>query len=128
MGPDVEKYLNGVVDTPASWRAGFVCWCLKNSGAMPFPYTVGARDILRKAGDAGLTTFTDPTQTPPLPGDIVVWWRVHQTNSWKGHTGYVHHAEQGRLFTIEGNKTSRVEGFDYSIVGMEKLLGFVRIK
>ena len=61
-----------------------------------------------------------------LPGDIVVWWR-ESVSSWKGHVGFVHHADQGKIFTIEGNKSARVEGFDYSIVGMEKLLGFVRI-
>ncbi|MES2707207.1 MAG: glycoside hydrolase domain-containing protein [Verrucomicrobiota bacterium] len=125
-GPDVEKYLHGLVDMPANWCAGFVCWCLDASGGMPFNYTVGARSILSRARSAGLTTFTDPLATAPLPGDIVVWWRV-RLSSWEGHTGYVHHVEGGRIYTIEGNKTSRVEGFDYSLVGMRQLLGFVRL-
>jgi hypothetical protein len=126
MGPDVDKYLHDIVEPPNNWCAGFVCWCLENSGPMPFPYTVGARAILSLAGQAGLTTFKDPLATRPQPGDIAVWWR-DSLASWRGHTGFVHHADQGRLFTIEGNKTSRVEGFDYPLVGMERLLGFVRI-
>jgi hypothetical protein len=93
---------------------------------MPFPYTVGARDILRKATDAGLQVFHDPTASRPLPGDIAVWWRV-APSGWKGHAGYVHHSDGGRLFTIEGNRTSRVQGFDYPLASVEKLLGFVRI-
>ncbi len=127
MGPDVDKYLNDIVEPPNDWCAGFVCWCLKESGAMPFPYTVGARKILSLAAQAGLTTFKDPTSTAPQPGDIVVWWRGSQSG-WQGHTGFVHHVDQGRLFTIEGNRTSRVEGFDYPLVGMEKLLGLVRLE
>lgn len=125
-GPDVEKYLNGIVATPANWCAGFVSWCLKESGPMPFDYTVGARSIRTKAKAAGLLTFEDPSETTPLPGDIVVWWRG-TLNGWEGHTGFVHHVSQGRIYTIEGNKTSKVEGFDYPLAGMEKLLGFVRL-
>jgi hypothetical protein len=126
MGPDVAKYLNGIVEPPNNWCAGFVCWCLKNSGGMPFPYTVAARKILSLAAEAGLTTFKDPVQTMPRPGDIAVWWR-NSLPSGLGHTGFVHHVDGGRMFTIEGNRTSRVEGFDYPVVGMQKLLGFVRL-
>lgn len=126
MGKHVEKYLNGIVSPPANWCAGFVCWCLKESGAMPFPYTVGARSILTRAENAGLTVFKNPTSTRPLPGDIVVWWRV-ALSSWEGHTGYVHHVEGGRIYTIEGNKTSKVEGFDYPVASMDRLLGFARL-
>jgi len=126
LGPDVNKYLNGIIEPPANWCAAFVSYCLKESGPMPFAYTLGARSLLTKAKSAGLTTFTDPFATPPEPGDIIVWWRV-KVSSWEGHTGFVHHVNQGRLYTIEGNKTSRVEGFDYPLVGMEKLLGFIRL-
>src|SRR5262249_45998465 len=113
-------------EPPANWCAGFVCWCLKSSGPMPFQYTLGARSILSLAEQAGLTVFKDPIAMLPLPGDIVVWWR-ESLAGWKGHTGFVHHVDQGHLFTIEGNRTSRVEGFDYSLVGMATLLGFVRM-
>ena len=125
-GPYVEKYLADLVTPPANWCAGFVSWCLRESGPMPFPYTVGARSLLTRARAAGLTVYTDPIATPPLPGDIVVWWRV-AVGGWQGHTGFVHRAEAGRLYTLEGNKTSRVEGFDYPLVGLEKLLGLVRV-
>ena len=92
---------------------------------MPFAYTVGARKILSLATQAGLATFEHPIFTLPCPGDIVVWWR-DSLASGLGHTGFVHHVDQGRLFTIEGNRSSRVGGFDYPVV--EKLLGFVRLE
>ncbi len=126
QGPDIEKYLNGIVDPPANWCAAFVCWCLRTSGPMPFPYTVAARRILSQARRAKLFTYDNPGTTPPLPGDLIVWWR-NRVDSWEGHTGIVHHAANGRLYVIEGNKTAKVEGFDYPLVGLEKLLGFVRL-
>lgn len=126
MGPDVEKYLGGIVGTPNNWCAGFVSWCLKQSGPMPFPYTVGARSILTKAGEAGLQVIKNPASDRPLPGDIIVWWRGTFTG-WQGHTGYVHRTEGGRLYTVEGNRSSHVEGFEYSLVSLEQLLGIVRI-
>ena len=93
---------------------------------MPFEYTVAARDILSKAKAAGLQIFKDPLAIAPLPGDIIVWWRV-AIGDWQGHTGYVHRVEGGRLYTIEGNKTPCVRSFDYPLVQIEKLLGFVRL-
>jgi hypothetical protein len=70
--------------------------------------------------------MNDPTRTTPLPGDIVVWWRV-AFKSWEGHVGFVHHVANGRIYTIEGNKTSKVEGFSYPLAAMDRLLGFVRL-
>ena len=126
MGPHVDRYLNDLKEPPQSWCAGFVCWCLKSSGCMPFSYTIVARDIMHYAKAAGLQVFKDPEKETPLPGDIIVWWR-NGLESWKGHAGYVHHVDQGRLFTIEGNRSSWVQGFQYPLVGLAKLLAFVRI-
>lgn len=53
-GPWVEKYLNGIVPSPANWCAGFVSWCYAHApSAIPFRYSLGARDIraqFRKRG------------------------------------------------------------------------------
>jgi len=38
--------------------------------------------------------------------------------------GIVHHVEHGVLYTIEGNRTPQVHGFDYVLSRMEKLLGY----
>lgn len=126
-GKFVKKYLNGKADEGASWCAAFVSWCLKESGEMPFKYNLGARDFLRLAKNAGYEVTNNLVDRKPLPGDIIVWWR-EAVNSWKGHTGFVHHVEGGVIFTIEGNKTSRVEGFDYALVSMEKLLGVIHLE
>jgi peptidoglycan hydrolase-like protein with peptidoglycan-binding domain len=62
----------------------------------------------------------------PVPGEIVIWWRVSQT-SWQGHTGIVHQLKDGILYTIEGNRSPRVQGFSYVLGRMEKLLGYGKI-
>ena len=89
---------------------------------MPFDYTAGARALLsqfRRKGWAHL-----PGQAyEPAPGDIVVWWRV-RADGWQGHAGMVHQIMDGRLYTIEGNHSPNVQGFDYVLSRMEKLLGF----
>jgi len=52
-----------------------------------------------------------------------VWWRVRSAGR-RGHVGLVHHVSDGILYTIEGNRTSCVAGFDYVLSRMEKLLGY----
>ena len=127
-GPDVRRYLAPAFLTdPNNWCAAFACWCyMKASGGdpddMPFDYTAGARALLsqfRRNGWAHL-----PGQGyEPAPGDIVVWWRV-RAEGWQGHAGMVHQVKDGRLYTIEGNRSPNVQGFDYVFSRMEKLLGF----
>ncbi|MCU1325513.1 MAG: putative peptidoglycan-binding protein, partial [Bryobacterales bacterium] len=59
----------------------------------------------------------------PLPGDLVFWWR-ESLNGPKGHVGMVHQLKDGMLYTIEGNRSSTVQGFSYVASRMDKLLGF----
>jgi len=125
-GPFVEKYLNGLVAQGNPWCAGFVSWCFAQTpNGIPFPYSVRARNIL--------DTFRKKNwaQRPgegfePAPGDIVVWWR-ESLSSGKGHIGLVHQVKDGYLYTIEGNRSSRVQGFSYVLSRMDKLLGFGRV-
>lgn len=126
MGPHVAKYLNGIVDTPNDWCAGFVSWCFQNSGQpMPFAYTVGARDVLTKlrAKGWGVTPSDDD---PPLPGDVIVWWRG-APSGWQGHVGIVQSYADGIVRTVEGNKTPKVGSFAYTLSSIDRLLGFARV-
>jgi len=127
-GPSVKKYL-----TPAglsegnAWCASFVSWCyLQASGgdkaAMPFAYCPGARGLLREFMDKGWD-YAPNKGYEPVPGDIVVWWRV-RLSGWLGHVGLVHQLKDGMLYTIEGNKSTKVQGFSYVFSRMDKLLGF----
>lgn len=127
-GPWVKKYLAPAgLGEGNSWCASFVSWCyLQASGgdkaAMPFAYNPGARSLLQKLKDRGWA------QAPrsgylPQPGDIVVWWRV-QLAGWQGHVGLVHQVQDGMLYTIEGNRSPRVQGFSYVQSRMDKLLGY----
>ena len=54
---------------------------------------------------------------------MVVWWRV-SLSGWSGHAGLVHQAANGILYPLEGNKTSKVAGFDYLLSRMDKMQGF----
>lgn len=127
-GPFVRKYLApaGVAEGN-SWCAAFVSWCyLQASGgsaaAMPFAYTPGARALLAEFKAKG---WSNPpgSDYAPQPGDVVVWWRVSLAG-WLGHAGLVHSVQDGMLYTIEGNRSPRVQGFSYVLSRMTKLLGF----
>jgi hypothetical protein len=127
-GPWVRKYL-APADLPEgnSWCASFVSWCYLQAcggdkGSMPFTYCPGARAILREFKNKDLA-YAPKSGYQPQPGDIVVWWR-ERLAGWKGHVGLVHQVSDGMLYTIEGNKSPRVQGFSYVSSRMEKLLGF----
>lgn len=127
-GPWVKKYLAPAgVDEGNSWCASFVSWCyLQASGgdkaAMPFPYNPGARSLLQQFKKRGWMQEPQSGYLPQ-PGDIVVWWRVQMTG-WQGHVGLVHQVQDGMLYTIEGNRSPRVQGFSYVLSRMDKLLGY----
>lgn len=122
-GPFVKKYLNGHAPEGEPWCAGFVSYCFSQfPSGMPFPYTVGARDVLRQFKNKGWTQAPNSGNSPE-PGDVVVWWR-ESLPSGKGHVGLVHQLSDGFLYTIEGNKSPNVQGFSYVFSRMDKLLGF----
>ncbi len=122
-GPFVRKYLNEMAPEGSSWCAAFVSWCYSQHPAgIPFPYTLGARALLAEFRKRGWAHAPGSGYTPQ-PGDIVVWWR-EKLAGWKGHVGLVHHLRDGMLYTIEGNRSPKVQGFSYVFSRMEKLLGF----
>lgn len=133
MGKFVAKYLEpaGLVP-PQYWCASLVSWCFLqasggNKSKMPFKYSAGARNILSQFKNKGWDfTLNDGSGKMPEPGDIIVWWRG-KIDGWSGHIGLVHHSADGFIYTIEGNRSSKVEGFDYKVINMDKLLGFGRI-
>ena len=125
-GPFVKKYLNGIVPEGNPWCAGFVSFCFsQNAEKIPFPYTVGARNILQHFKKKGWAQAPS-SDNAPEPGDVVVWWR-ESLPSGKGHIGLVHQLRDGFLYTVEGNKSAKVQGFSYVFSRMDKLLGFGRV-
>jgi len=122
----VRKYLHGLAPEGNPWCAAFVSWCYaQHPGAMPFDYTLSARDLLNQFRRRGWA-YDLAAGITPAPGDIVVWWRG-QPSGWQGHAGLVYGCKDGMLYTIEGNRTARVQGFSYVLSRMEKLLGFGRV-
>lgn len=127
-GPFVRKYLEpaGIAEGN-SWCASFVGWCFLQAshgdpGRMPFPYTPGARSLLAEFKRNGWA-HAPGSGYRSQPGDVVVWWRV-SLNGWLGHAGLVHSTRDGMLYTIEGNRSPRVQGFSYVLSRMDRLLGF----
>jgi hypothetical protein len=127
-GPFVHKYLApaGLAEGNA-WCASFACWCYLQSvggdrARMPFAYTPSARTLLAEFKRNGWASAPGGDYLPQ-PGDIVVWWRVSLAG-WQGHAGLVHSVRDGMLYTIEGNRSPRVQGFSYVLSRMDKLLGY----
>jgi hypothetical protein len=89
---------------------------------MPFSYGASARGLLRQFKNNGLAQAPG-SGYEPLPGDLVVWWRV-RADGWQGHVGLVHQVLDGVLYTIEGNRSPKVQGFSYVASRMDKLLGY----
>lgn len=127
-GPFVRKYLAPAgLDEGNPWCASFVSWCFLQAvggarSAMPFAYAPGARTLLAEFKRNGWSNAPGSAYQP-VPGDIVVWWRVSLAG-WLGHTGLVHSVRDGMLYTIEGNRSPRVQGFSYVLSRMDKVLGF----
>lgn len=127
-GPWVKKYIAPAgLNEGNSWCASFVSWCyLQASGgkpaAMPFQYNPSARGLLQQFKKSGWEHEPN-SGYQPQPGDIVVWWRV-QLTGWQGHVGLVHQVQDGMLYTIEGNRSPRVQGFSYVASRIDKLLGY----
>ncbi|GLH75518.1 hypothetical protein SSBR45G_04260 [Bradyrhizobium sp. SSBR45G] len=127
LGPDVEKYLNGLVPMGSSWCAGFVSYCFANStSGIPFKYSVGAQDILGQFKKKGWL-YTASVTNPPEPGDIIVFTRATKAEPWLGHIGLVNSYADGIVTTIEGNRgpyPSEVTTFTYVLGRIANLLSF----
>lgn len=130
-GPDVRRY-HAVTGTPEgeSWCASFISYCFQtgNPGNMPYEPTAGARETLKRFKARGWT-YTASVNSPPEPGDILVFWRG-QVTGWMGHIGIVDGYENGIVTTIEGNKgsfPSVVRRYTYTLGQIDKLLGWGRV-
>lgn len=132
-GPFVKKYLAGAgLNEGNAWCASFVSWCFLHGfaaddiGKMPFSYSPSARQLLRIYQNKGWS-HAPQSGYEPTPGDLVFWWRV-KLAGWQGHVGFVHQLHDGMLYTIEGNRSHKVQGFSYVFSRMDKLLGFGRVE
>ncbi len=130
-GPFVKKYLSiAGLSEGQPWCASFSSWCFVEAAGhdlsrLPFRPSAGARDLLRQLKSKELA-FAPSEREMPQPGDLVFWWR-ESLASFKGHVGFVHQLKDGMLYTIEGNRSPKVQGFSYVLSRMEKLLGFARV-
>jgi hypothetical protein len=127
-GPWVIKYLQPAgLGAGNSWCASFVSWCYLQAASgdksgMAFSYCPGARAPLTEFKDKGWAKGPQSGYSPQ-PGDIVVWWR-EKLEGWLGHVGLVYQLKDGMLYTIEGNRSPKVQGFSYVFSRMDKLLGY----
>jgi hypothetical protein len=131
-GKWVRKYLAPAgLDEGNAWCAAFLSWCMlqacgNDKEAMPVSYDASAKSLLSQFKKLGSANAPQSGYIP-VPGDLVFWWRV-KADGWQGHAGFVHNVQDGILYTIEGNRTSKVDGFSYVLSRMDKLLGFVHLE
>lgn len=132
-GPVIEKYLNGLAESPANWCAAFVSWCFKEASpklwtskgylpSMPFRYTLSAKAIYNDF------KFRHWVESDPECGDLIFFWR-ESPSSWMGHIGIVTDVLQNSIKTIEGNKgvfPAKVARYSYNYP-IPQLLGYGRI-
>lgn len=115
--PEVLKYFTAA-DGPGSpsdetaWCSAFVNWCAMVSG-LERTKKLNARSWLN-IGDV---------VNKPIPGDIVIFWRV-DPNGWQGHVGIYIGETTNEIFVLGGNQNNQVNVSKYS-KGM--LLGFRRL-
>lgn len=117
-------YANGWNEgTP--WCGAFVSWAVVQTAAQTG--SVGAFTPFASMAD-GLQSFQEGENgqwlaagETPLPGDLVFFDR--DMSCEPDHVGVVTRAEEGRLYTIEGNSDDRVEACEY-LRGDARILGF----
>lgn len=124
-GPFVAKYLEpSGLRPPQPWCAAFASWCLLRSTRkheLPdLPYFISAREMFNWAKAGRML------REAPMPGHLMFFSRGG-IFSWKGHCGIVVSASRSRIVTIEGNRTSRVQTFEYSTAAVSNFLGFAGI-
>ena len=141
-GPWVAKYLNGIVEPPANWCSGFICWCIdeafsiiKNYAKLnvleKWPwipkYTLSARNLFSQF--VAINAIREGDEIPE-PGDLIFFWRENP-GSWMGHVGIVKELNGMELITIEGNKgnfPAMVRQYKYqNRKTIKTLLGFGRL-
>lgn len=129
-GPYVKMYMNGLAEEGSSWCSAFVSYCVHRSMGKyqvkpPFPYHVSAKAFFNDCRTLGYELKDEE----PEQGDIVFWYRG-DPKGWQGHVGFVVAQDGKSLWTLEGNRNSKVDCFQYSIVDdpeMDKIIGYVRI-
>jgi hypothetical protein len=131
-GPHVEGYMgkkwDNDDDDDGAWCAHFVSWCFEQAAKrlkvkLPFKRSGGAKALFRNIKRSGHET------KDPLPGDVVCWDRGKR-GSWQGHIGFVEKAENGIVYTIEGNVgryPSKVKRLTHDIDKDDRLIGFARV-
>jgi len=99
-----------------AWCGIFANWCALQAG-LPRSDTAVARDWL----NVGRKT------SKPRPGDVVVMWRHHKTESWKGHVGFFagFSHDGSNVFVLGGNQDDEVNIQPYDI---DRVLDYRRLK
>lgn len=91
-----------VKDDETAWCAAFVNWCLKKAG-LQHTGSLAARSFL----SYGVST------KKPLPGDLVVLWRITKNSSY-GHVGFFVREKDDIIYILGGNQGDQVNISMYS--------------
>lgn len=80
-----------------AWCSSFVCFVMEMIGRTS-TNSMAARSWLQ---------WGRSFKSNPLPGDIVVFWRVSST-SWQGHVGFYVGEDASHIFVLGGNQSNAV--------------------
>ena len=115
-----NKYSNELYGKAQEWCADFVRWCLIKVGAGElFPVSSYVPTIAEWFSEKGkyMNSQAFGGNYIPQKGDIVVFDYNHNRTS--DHIGLVERVENGRLYTIEGNKDNMVKRCEYNLSSNE---------
>lgn len=129
----VCKVLGISKSTP--WCAAFICAVAKTVGGIlgtVIPYSLGASNIPRIGVQRGMGTWFDGPYygrvVTPEPGDLISFRNERFTNPDKytaSHIGIVRDADSNKVYTVEGNTSSRVDYRTYD-KSWRNILGYYR--
>ena len=123
-GRDMHSIYPKTMDFPAAWCDAFVDWCFyKAFGKEIAPqmlcgtfddYTVNSANLYKKAGR---------WYTSPQIGDQIFF----KDSNGICHTGLVYRVYEGKVYTVEGNKSNEVKYCGYALTD-SKIAGYGRPK
>lgn len=101
-----------------AWCSCFLNWCALEAG-VERSMALDARSWLK------VGKIIDN----PVPGDVVIFWRISKNNNWQGHVGLFCRKQGDSIFTLGGNQgIGQVNIMPYQTCGRTMgLLGFRRL-
>ena len=109
------KVPNGGGPSKGAWCSYFVSWVLYRNDYITIKETKGLADSWRypETLTKSIGRYYRARTYVPVPGDIIMF--DYEPNDFANHVGIVEKYEDGKIYTIEGNKSDMVKRCKYDI-------------